>query len=713
MESTSSYQLKQGDEDYIFSLTLLEPNIRLSLEDSRGQIYAKVFSVEDIKSLDQIFSNVQAAFDIVESFDNILRNEKVRVEEESDLIQVVLYIAPEDREIKISLNKEEGENVQPREEKIITFDENQLVNQVGENLDLNTANYETGGELETFDINNVDSNINVDNKELLQNVVQQNVENVATNEAEGFNYEQYFKDDNLANTQNEGEYNINLETNVDANINTDVNINTDANINTDVNTNINTDTNNITETNYFQNTNEFTNIEYNTDINTNIPQIQPQATENITKTETYENYSENIPQTSELNINIQPKKPEIKYSLPFISRADNEEPTIPTQNVNYSNQVINQTTTTTTNTNINLPKKTQYHEVSLTLPKDKKNEEEELRINKLRGEQIHIKNQHAQINSKILELTNLINSYKSKISLLQGQQSNQSELNSLRAENQQIKQQLMELNKLRSEVAQAGLLRNQLSELDSLRQKAAQVDAIKSQLSELNNLKMKLSQLSGMKDRFTELNKLKEELARLNQLKSQTSQTQSMTQNITQQTETKMTRSIIKGDIIQNLAELEMITRKINHANNKITLNLLYKATADTDSAMAFHEKCDRAENSLVLIETDKGKRFGGYTSKNWRGDCIDKEDENAFLFSLDKMTTYDSIEGEPAIGCYPKFGPIFLGCQIRIYDNAFKEGGTTFEKGMNYETEEDFELTGGDQKFGVKEIEVYEVIVE
>ena len=76
-------------------------------------------------------------------------------------------------------------------------------------------------------------------------------------------------------------------------------------------------------------------------------------------------------------------------------------------------------------------------------------------------------------------------------------------------------------------------------------------------------------------------------------------------------------------------------------------------------------------------------------------------------------MTTYDSIEGEPAIGCYPKFGPIFLGCQIRIFDNAFKEGGTTYEKGMNYETEEDFELTGGDQKFGVKEIEVYEVIVE
>ena len=53
------------------------------------------------------------------------------------------------------------------------------------------------------------------------------------------------------------------------------------------------------------------------------------------------------------------------------------------------------------------------------------------------------------------------------------------------------------------------------------------------------------------------------------------------------------------------------------------------------------------------------------------------------------------------------------MGCQIRIFDNAFKNGGTTFEKGANYDTEEDFVLSGGEQKFGVKEIEVYEVIAE
>ena len=167
----------------------------------------------------------------------------------------------------------------------------------------------------------------------------------------------------------------------------------------------------------------------------------------------------------------------------------------------------------------------------------------------------------------------------------------------------------------------------------------------------------------------------------------------------------------VKGDIIHDAKELEMLTRKINKFNRKLTLNLLYKATADSDKAIAFHRKCNDAKSTIVLVETDKGKRFGGFTTCSWSGECIDKKDEEAFIFSLDKMKIYDNIPEEDAIGCYPKFGPIFLGCQIRIYNNAFSKGGTTFEKGLNYNTEEDFELTGGDRVFNVKEIEVYEVI--
>ena len=172
---------------------------------------------------------------------------------------------------------------------------------------------------------------------------------------------------------------------------------------------------------------------------------------------------------------------------------------------------------------------------------------------------------------------------------------------------------------------------------------------------------------------------------------------------------------IVKGDIIHNNSELVLITNKIKNKTQKLklTLNLLYKATYNSDKADAFHAKKKKKKSSIVLVETTKGKRFGGFTSCNWKGNCIDKFDEEAFLFSLDKMKTYDNIPGEEAIGCYPTFGPVFLGCQIRIYDNAFTKGGSTFERGNNFDTEEDYELTGGDRLFDVKEIEVYEVVFE
>ena len=169
----------------------------------------------------------------------------------------------------------------------------------------------------------------------------------------------------------------------------------------------------------------------------------------------------------------------------------------------------------------------------------------------------------------------------------------------------------------------------------------------------------------------------------------------------------------VKGDIIHDMKELEMLTKKINKDNKKIIINLLYKASADSDKASVFHEKCDQAKNTIVLVETKDGMRFGGYTTCSWSGNCVDKNDPNAFIFSFDKMKTYDNIPGDEAIGCYPKFGPIFLGCQIKIFDNAFTKGGTTFEKELNYNTQEDYELTGGKRAFEVKDIEVYEVIIE
>ena len=166
----------------------------------------------------------------------------------------------------------------------------------------------------------------------------------------------------------------------------------------------------------------------------------------------------------------------------------------------------------------------------------------------------------------------------------------------------------------------------------------------------------------------------------------------------------------IKSEIIQNSLEEEMLLNKINKHGKDIQFNILYKAINDSDRAEIFHEKCDQVKRTLVLIETINGKRFGGYTTQSWEGESINKKDNEAFVFSLDKLQVYNIITDQPAIGCYPTYGPVFLGCQIKVNDNFFVKGGTTFKKNTNYATNSDFELNDGIKFYGIKDIEVFEV---
>ena len=166
---------------------------------------------------------------------------------------------------------------------------------------------------------------------------------------------------------------------------------------------------------------------------------------------------------------------------------------------------------------------------------------------------------------------------------------------------------------------------------------------------------------------------------------------------------------IIKN-IIKEQGEIEFVVNKIAEKFPGCKFNLLYKGSTDGDSAADFHSKCDDAEKTLVIVEDNYGNRFGGFTTQDWGGQYMQKKDDDAFIFSIDKNKTYDIIPGQNAIGCYPNFGPVFFGCQIRIYDNFLTKGGTTYKKGLNYNTTEDFELTNGNQNFGVRDIEVYGV---
>ena len=319
--------------------------------------------------------------------------------------------------------------------------------------------------------------------------------------------------------------------------------------------------------------------------------------------------------------------------------------------------------------------------------------EDKIQITALQKETDKIKLDHEFLKKKTYELINEVQLLRNQIQILNNENQNLRNNKGISPSESQIHEIIFlknEVKRLSNELSNKKMKEN--SEFERYKQ-------IKEE--EINLYKLKIE-----KYKILNLQKEKE----INELKLKLSNS-----NVIEKTQfiQDSCLEIVKGEIIHNNNELEFLTRKICDNKKKMTLNLLYKATVDSDKAVAFHNKCDGAKSTIVLVESKNGKRFGGFTTCDWRGNAIEKKDENAFVFSLDKMKTYNIIPGELAIGCYPKFGPVFLGCQIRIYDEAFIKGGTTFEKEKNYETQEDYELTGGLKKFEVKEIEVYSVELE
>ena len=832
MEShVNTYKLNQGNKEYILTISTVGEAIKITCKNSLNQniSFSRNFTIDEIKRLDQSFSDIRTQLDAIEHLDNALKIQKVGVSEEGDIVKINFYVTTtqgESREIPLGdlqsqyihttntttttttydMNQNAPIYEQPAQETNQYFSEYNAVDNTAYNTDINTGYDTTQG----FDATNTfTTDYTTTNQYTTDDNANQYTTDFTTNQyTTDINTNQYTTDINT------NQYTTDFTTDVNANqYTTDINTNQYT---TDVNTNQYTTDYNYNPTDAAQYTtgvedltSQFatTGIQDTTTQHTNdVPQYTgPEytgATEGTTVQFNEYNTTTTTPYTVDNNNQYLPSyqtttetyeatnifnQPNETYEKPYISPADELEPTI--GNVTS----FEKTTTTTTTTNVN----------EQNVPDE--------RLDRLGKDTMSLKNEHQLLQDKINALTGEMNDYKTKLALMEKEKA-ANEVNNLRAENRAIKQQLSELNNLRNDAAEVRILKSQLSELDPLRRKAAEMDALKSQLNELtalrakvaeleraksqlgeldnlraqvgkmNAMKQQLGELNSLRQKVAELNNVKSQLGELNNLRAQVGQinilkqqieeltklkvnndedenlrrklnelenikmqyeqeirnlreTNSRTQTVDHSkvvefqkvTETRMRNTgmdskqlffedkpqqiCVKGDIIHNTDELELITRKINKSNQKLTLNLLYKATADSDKAEAFHAKCDDAKSTLVLVETDKGKRFGGYTNCSWDGDCVEKKDEDAFVFSLDKMQTYENIPGEDAIGCYPKFGPIFLGCQIRIYDNAFTKGGTTYEKGLNFNTEEDYELTGGERAFNVREIEVYEVI--
>ena len=334
----------------------------------------------------------------------------------------------------------------------------------------------------------------------------------------------------------------------------------------------------------------------------------------------------------------------------------------------------------------------------LLLPLEKRNDLAQKYNDENNNENIDSSSVNNENEESDKELEDLSNNYKKlKQKYKEMIKSHDNEINNFNNEIQELKEQN---NDLKQKISTLLEQVNQLNELISKR--------------DIGNFKYPLSSIQSLIERIEILEELKEESTKSSKKNSDGMSILLNTVKIQEKINNKKLKKCFKSSsILTNETDFDFLLNKLSKYN-PTSYKIIYKSSIDGDNVKTFHSNCDGEENTLIIIETTKGLKFGGFTSVGFDNTGYELRDDNAFLFSIDRQKVYDIIPGNNAIYCNRKFGPIFCSkpdstaYSIFIPDNYLKNKSTTTKKCFCYKMEENFELNNGTKEFIVKELEVF-----
>ena len=243
-------------------------------------------------------------------------------------------------------------------------------------------------------------------------------------------------------------------------------------------------------------------------------------------------------------------------------------------------------------------------------------------------------------------------------------------------------------------------LKNEINEILVLKEELKSI--IEKQNNENKSLKEEIKYLRQNYEEFVKQNKNKE------------------LQNLEKK---EIKNKINVNSVIMKNEEFDMIKNAIESRLNKKVKEVkkLYQATVDGGETNNFHSKCDNIPNTLTIIQSEGNRRFGGFTSESWVTELRYKDDQNAFLFSLDKRKIYSYKKDTFSIFCADDFGPSFgannsFFCTIGIIGNPIKNKSLyTYESDSStYDFNGDVNALSEDGKGNniyAKEYEVFQII--
>lgn len=171
--------------------------------------------------------------------------------------------------------------------------------------------------------------------------------------------------------------------------------------------------------------------------------------------------------------------------------------------------------------------------------------------------------------------------------------------------------------------------------------------------------------------------------------------------------------------IIDSIDKIDFILDYIRNNDKSFNfkeIKLLFRGSRDGDRTKTCHQLCDSKRNILIIIQSDIGYIFGGYSSIEFKinNKLEYKEDNKCFLFSLNLKKIYPVFKDKKII-CHveEEYGLCFNN-SLAFYDRFMKKKNNEIFiqiKSWFDGLKDNCEMNGNASKFKCKELEVFQLI--
>lgn len=158
------------------------------------------------------------------------------------------------------------------------------------------------------------------------------------------------------------------------------------------------------------------------------------------------------------------------------------------------------------------------------------------------------------------------------------------------------------------------------------------------------------------------------------------------------------------------LSEVRYLNQQLKLVSRKMDA-VLYEAAQDGDSSSYFHSLCDNQGPTVVVIMTNTGNVFGGYSSQSWSSSTGYASSSTAFLFRLrPSIKRYNIKSPSHSIYRTSGYGPIFgSGHDILVRTNARRRNDNQVADSGYYSS--GYSINNGVNRFKVQDYAVVKAI--